>query len=106
MYVVKPEITLLFPLATSQLLLFPRQEVAAPLGSVPPGPSSSLLHSAGIIQQSGFVLLLNLVSSPRHLSCCALFLSWALLFYFTITLMVVGMVCLFWLSCPTLCGRT
>lgn len=35
---------------------FPRQEVAAALGRVLPGPSSSSLHSTRIIQQSGFVL--------------------------------------------------
>lgn len=35
---------------------FPRQEVAAALRRVLPGPSSSSLHSTRIIQQSGFVL--------------------------------------------------
>lgn len=49
------------------------------------------------------LFVFNLVSSPRDLSCCELFLSWASLSYFTITQQMVGMVCLPF--CPALCGH-
>lgn len=46
------------------------------------------------------------MSTPRDISCCTLFLSWASLFYFTITLVVAGVVYLSWFFCPALCGHT
>lgn len=50
------------------------------------------------------LFVFNLVSSPRDLSCCELFLSWASLSYFTITQQMVGMVCLpFCLLCVATC---
>lgn len=46
------------------------------------------------------------MSTPRDISCCTLFLSWASLFYLTITLVVAGVVYLSWFFCPALCGHT